>query len=817
MKEIRNYLNANLRNKIESVWNSGITVVVAPAGYGKTTFIKEALSGKSNLLWFTSVKESSQVRYARLCKQLKTVLPEYAKELDEIGYPNRISIDEASDTIRNMTTEEDTYLILDNYQMVLNELPEKISQAFIENTCEKLHIIVISQTFGKFKQYIMTNPNINKILKEDLILKKEDILKWYSENDLFLNDKQLDLVYRNTTGWVLGLSVYLKTDSWDKETKESVSMEETLDHILWNQILDEQKILFMILSIFDIWELEKIEDIAGKLHISIEEQEFSRLPLIRYNEQEHAYYPHVVLMDYLKDKLKNTTRKEQKICYIAAGEWFDQNGCLREAIECYDSVEAYDRILAEDIVNMNLEPINETDFTVVAENIVDFSSREAKTKYIISYLRLAYMLFGQCKFDYYNRIMREAKEIIEDKNDESLKGEWLIISAFEVFPDVRAMTERYRKAALKIKGKCQVVNLNEPFLFGCTSMWALFHSKAGKMLEVADDLDQMMAIYSKLTGGHGCGAECIYRGESYCVQGKFEDAQLLAYKAAYFAEANHQVTIAYASSLLLGIIAVYRSDMRGLEEAIEYLEKKASTFSYMENKKLNQIMLETVRGYLLGILLETQKTADWVQATNQSKMNLTFMNFMIYQSRVTDMILNKKYKQAIACTEVLLTFDKRLCSVATKNFMYVGLALCYLVLGNIKRSAYYLEQSLEMVKDDQNYTFLARFRKVFQVLFLLPGISKKYANTIREIKELKTDYAAPDEDKIFLYIHNETNFTEKLSKRELEIAHLAADGLHNREIAEQLHISEWTVKTHLQSIYNKLDVDRRSKLFELLR
>ena len=50
---------------------------------------------------------------------------------------------------------------------------------------------------------------------------------------------------------------------------------------------------------------------------------------------------------------------------------------------------------------------------------------------------------------------------------------------------------------------------------------------------------------------------------------------------------------------------------------------------------------------------------------------------------------------------------------------------------------------------------------------------------------------------------------EPLTRRELALLHLAADGLSNRAIAEQVHISEGTVKWHLTNIYAKLAVKRR--------
>ncbi len=50
---------------------------------------------------------------------------------------------------------------------------------------------------------------------------------------------------------------------------------------------------------------------------------------------------------------------------------------------------------------------------------------------------------------------------------------------------------------------------------------------------------------------------------------------------------------------------------------------------------------------------------------------------------------------------------------------------------------------------------------------------------------------------------------EALSEREGEILRLVADGLSNREIAEQLFLSRYTVESHVKRIYRKLAVSSR--------
>jgi two-component system nitrate/nitrite response regulator NarL len=50
-----------------------------------------------------------------------------------------------------------------------------------------------------------------------------------------------------------------------------------------------------------------------------------------------------------------------------------------------------------------------------------------------------------------------------------------------------------------------------------------------------------------------------------------------------------------------------------------------------------------------------------------------------------------------------------------------------------------------------------------------------------------------------------------LSSREEEVLHLLADGLTDREIAENLHISPRTVETHVSNVLHKLGVRNRAE------
>ncbi|MEO7413922.1 MAG: response regulator transcription factor [Opitutaceae bacterium] len=58
----------------------------------------------------------------------------------------------------------------------------------------------------------------------------------------------------------------------------------------------------------------------------------------------------------------------------------------------------------------------------------------------------------------------------------------------------------------------------------------------------------------------------------------------------------------------------------------------------------------------------------------------------------------------------------------------------------------------------------------------------------------------------------------ELSPREIDVIHLLARGLSNKEIGAQLEVVEGTVKIHITSIFNKLNVsDRTQALVEAIK
>ena len=137
-----------------------------------------------------------------------------------------------------------------------------------------------------------------------------------------------------------------------------------------------------------------------------------------------------------------------------------------------------------------------------------------------------------------------------------------------------------------------------------------------------------------------------------------------------------------------------------------------------------------------------------------------------------------------------------------KQIFIYGIALALLL---------FLLKWLEMryiIADTQLDTYIGVIALIFTALgvWLSFKLRKPSLQTVVVEKEVyRSDFTL-----------NETEAKRlNLSKRELEVLRLMAEGLSNQEIAEKLFVSLNTVKTHSGQLFEKMEVKRRTQAVDM--
>ena len=137
-------------------------------------------------------------------------------------------------------------------------------------------------------------------------------------------------------------------------------------------------------------------------------------------------------------------------------------------------------------------------------------------------------------------------------------------------------------------------------------------------------------------------------------------------------------------------------------------------------------------------------------------------------------------------------------------------AFAYRAQGDTTRAFASLGRALALAEPEGYVrTFVSEGEPMRSMLFAFRSTLKKQSYSERDelagyVDKLLSAFTQPAKVP-------QSNLTEPLSQRELEVLKLIAEGLTNQEIASKLYLSQHTVKVHARNIFAKLGVQNRTQ------
>lgn len=393
------------------------------------------------------------------------------------------------------------------------------------------------------------------------------------------------------------------------------------------------------------------------------------------------------------------------------------------------------------------------------------------------------------------------------EQDSLLLAEWHLLSAYLFYPQLDRMLPQVDKAALLFNGrKSQVILPDAPWCFGDYSQMVVFHDKPGEADREADALEEFISVYARLTGGHGSGADTLFRAELAHYRGDLNQAEILAYKAIFIAEGNRQSIVQLGTTMHLCEIAVERCSFEQWQDALNSMERAAS----FQNNAVVRAVLDTQRGLLLNELEHHDRIPEWLKSMDKIKQLPPAIRYNALFVYVCFLMHTGDFSRMIGILQAVReSVDPYPPFASMLN--HILSAVGRIQTGDRPGAAENLERGLSLgMPDGLAYLFAAHHIPLHGLPEEL--ISKNHIEYLPRYLEIKNRFL-----KGFEKLHTALlpeSLPDSLTAREREIALLAAKGLKNSEIAEKLIVTENTVRTHLHAVFQKLDIDKRTKLAE---
>lgn len=814
------YYSDRLKSKLEQLLWTPTTVVEAPSGYGKTTAIRDFLTAGlprgTPVYWFTAADEAAAVGFRRLCREIDRIDSRTGERLLKIELPNTATIGEACDALRSIECRREAYLVIDNLQLLQNYLPPSFFAALVDHGGQGLHVILITQMLKRNMLAIVAQYGALHITASDLRLDADDIRRYYDLAGIRIAPEDALGLARYTEGWMIAVYLQLRALRETGGFEHTAGIMALMEHLVWDVLTEDQQDFLMLLSPFEMVTFQQACALLECVALPDYALDALASPFIRYEPVERHYEMHSILTELLVQKRGQRGSGFADKCLLRAGDLCREEGKESEALSFYWQIKDYERMLSLNLSTMILGDIGNTSFTEIALDIAQNCPAPVRKRCRLPMLQVAWALLMGGMEQPFNELMEELQVMLDEDSEEEtvyLRGEWTLLSSLKAHPCLSQMIVLLKQAATLLQGKhSRVILPHAPWCFGNHSPLAEFHIQPGEADREAEALEEYIALYSRLTNGHGCGADVLFRAELAYHRGNLNDAEVLAYKTIFLADSKQQSVVQLGATMLLAEIALHKADTGGWQQIISSMERAASFPS--QNNIIVRSVLDIVRGTLLNELQDHAGIPEWLQKGEFwgrglvpsviSNAQFVYFSLMMHQGQFARLIGTA---QAI--------YPQGLNRQPFRDYLLsLTVAVGHLAMGERDQSVSLVKRAAQMALPDG---LVFPFAAYSWLLPELAGeiIAQEYPALLNQFNRIRERFASG-----WTSLHHDMFPDEPppgLTPREYEVAKLAAAGLRNSEIAQKLMVTESTVRAHLRTAFQKLDIDRRAKLAEKLK
>ncbi len=858
-----------LLEKLDEGLKCRLTLISSPAGFGKTTLLSQWVRHKGLPTgWITLNKDDNDFpRFlSYLITALQNVSPAVEPDaLELLHAPQPPPIQAVLTVLLNQIDHIpfDFLLILDDYHLIEQAGIHQAVETLLKHMPPQMHMVIVSRGDPPIQlARLRGQGQLVELRLGDLRFSAEDCANFFTKSlDKPLSVSDLQRLLERTEGWVTGLQMAAISIQGRKDISGFIqsfsgSHRYILDYLI-EEVLEKQSddvrdflIQTSILEQFTGALCNTITDRDDAVEI-LDYLEKSNLFIVPLDDHRQWYRYHRLFADLLQARLRETSPDLVPGLHERAGIWYQENGYISSAVDHALAAGKHQRAIAliKDVAEKMLMRSESSSLMAWRKKL--------PADLIPKYPNLAFVfLWAQAIQEYRFEEIQAALDRLENE-DALLPGRkatllaFIEISKFEIgnaepyarqaLDDLDEGDSYFRSFALWIYGLIQAINNNLhesiqvfedlyrlsqnqhnlmfAMLTACQMARAQMH--LGRLAESEKIYLKALAAGKNRHGGYLpiAGEALMGLGDLYREQNLLDQATDHLLEGIELTKMWRDVA-ALEGYLYLARVKQAQDDWPAAEDALDKAMAMAVKYDATDIDdrmvEIGQARLWLATGDVasveaLAAKLDIQNSADLDSWKDQTPVEF---HFKIRESVILTRLCLKqeKYSEALAWIDRQLGAFKTLGRKESLVEVYLLQAETYQALGNSGEALQSLNQALAIAEP-------AGYLRIF--LDQGPPIQKLLERSSRTpyVNQLITLFRTTQEkhplDPETLSdpknISDPQYLIDPLSERELEILRLLPTNLTTPEIAQRLFISVSTVRSHIKSIYSKLNVHRRSE------
>lgn len=883
-----------LLNLFEKHKNQPLTLLMGPAGYGKTTLMTQwqdmLITAGINTAWLT-LDEGDNIPdqfLSYLCSAFKKLEPSMSVQIEEFQDLGSARVPQGviAELVNTLAEQENNYaLFLDDYHCIDSEEINSILQYLISNLPLNLNLYIGTRTVPPLSlSRLKVSGQVHLLGSESLRFDQPEAEQFLLDRtNIALEPDELKMLLERTEGWPAALQLaspsLIQVDEREAFIENFSGNHRSITDFLAEEVLNRlpERVLQLLLelSVVDRFTVSLCSALTGQDDVQaiLENPQSDYFLLQRFDDEDCWYRFHPLIRGFLRKRLDEREGKAVLALHEKAAVWFEQHGLIAEGVEhmlsagkqesalaliekyAFDIIEQGQVALLISLVRKlpqgqvagcekilvplawaQLLSYNRNELQQLLdqmESLIEHTDVQQKQfiELEISVLRAALLAY-QDDFIGCQEIISQwpaqpviASPFTEVTMDNTREYICLINYQFDELYGWLQKSERLYEQldnpGTKIYGR----------LF--TTLALLEQARFTEAMSMAQgSLDICKNVKVK---GAGRGAvfrklSLLLKGLSYYYSGEPD-------KALALFESNFETLKNYAVSEIL--IKVFPAIVRAYQQKNDYQKAQNVLLqvSYLA-KQRNLIRLQScvLHEQVRALLLDSNSAAAqqlFEQATEIKDISDGIDVGVDAQAwewaRLAEVRLQIASGSVLKTEGVLQQLEARFLSQGRQlrlletYLLQIQLAAS---LGNKKVALEVLETAFLLSLDEQLIQpFIDEGSNLVVLYRALESatqnslIRTRCHSVIERVEAVSTSISAALNLSSGADTHSSQPdaLTDPLSKRELEVLKLVAEGLSNRDIAEQLFLSIDTIKTHLKSIFSKMSVARRTQAVNLGR